>query len=596
MGSIKLKSSKNGTSTKLIVFLHGYRKKPHSIHSIVDHIWNEQPDADVYSPTLPYSAATSVVRLTEVARQSVIEIDGIWQQKINVSGAPYSEVIFMGHSTGAVLARRLVICAYGEVESEDGAGNHIIKAPFEEGLNKKKRPWADSITRLVLLASMTRGWSIDSVKSRIEALKWSVGSFMAHALYLEPTIFDIRRGAAFLVQTRLQWLALMRAPEGRRPANLIVVQLLGTVDNLVAPDDNLDFSIDRGKQFFFIQVPFTSHTSIIDVGSGTRSSESNEGRRADIIANALNYNADELQAIADPIETMGDILPVEPDESVKHVAFVVHGIRDLGYWTQKIATKIRKQSSGEFKSLTPSYGYFNMLPFAWWWIRRRKVEWFMDHYVEARSNYPNAEIDYVGHSNGTYLLARALKDYPACRVRNIVFAGSVVRSDYDWQEKLERGQVQKVLNYVATSDWVVASFPSAVRWIRQFDLGGAGINGFDTGCKEVANVEYVIGGHGAAVRESHWDDIARYIVEGDTTPLSAHRDKTEYSNQRALWVKVLDLASPGLLIGVLLLLLMVVGCAVLPLLASILAVMVSNPWQTAGLLLIAGVYLLLSRL
>jgi alpha-beta hydrolase superfamily lysophospholipase len=105
-----------------------------------------------------------------------------------------------------------------------------------------------------------------------------------------------------------------------------------------------------------------------------------------------------------------------------------------------------------------------LLPFLLPWARRKKVEWLMDQYTESKAKYPEAEFSYVGHSNGPYLLAGALRDYRCCRFKNVVFAGSVVHTDYDWSEFLgsQPQRVKVILNYVATSDAVVAFFPKAM--------------------------------------------------------------------------------------------------------------------------------------
>jgi len=68
-------------------------------------------------------------------------------------------------------------------------------------------------------------------------------------------------------------------------------------------------------------------------------------------------------------------------------------------------------------------------------------------------------------------------------VDRIVFAGSVVRRDYDWDYVInERKQVELVRNYVASDDWVVALFPRFFeQWPMRYlgnDLGSAGFNGF----------------------------------------------------------------------------------------------------------------------
>jgi hypothetical protein len=171
-----------------------------------------------------------------------------------------------------------------------------------------------------------------------------------------------------------------------------------------------------------------------------------------------------------------------------------------------------------------------MLPFVLRPVRQRKVEWLMDRYVEARARYPNAAFHYVGHSNGTYLVAQALCDYPAARFKHIVFAGSVVRRDYDWSSftKQKPPRVEKVLNFVATQDWVVALVPKALQQMqlwrrRRIGLGSAGHDGFDQDIENVRveqdpvpvhQVKYIVGGHGSGVEEPNWDHIAEFIVSG----------------------------------------------------------------------------------
>ena len=93
----------------------------------------------------------------------------------------------------------------------------------------------------------------------------------------------------------------------------------------------------------------------------------------------------------------------------RHVVFVIHGIRDKGFWTKKIgrAIKERARDAGiRMRSVTSTYGYFALLPFIAPWTRQAKVEWLLDQYVGARALYPNAELfSYVGHSNGISRIA-----------------------------------------------------------------------------------------------------------------------------------------------------------------------------------------------
>ncbi len=220
-----------------------------------------------------------------------------------------------------------------------------------------------------------------------------------------------------------------------------------------------------------------------------------------------------------------NLVPEDERTDVTDIVFVIHGIRDRGFWTHKIPRTVKAASDQErrkreacgekgpkFETETSSYGYFPMLPFLLSWGRRAKVEWLMDEYTQNLALYPNAEFSFVGHSNGTYLLAKAFEEYPACRFKHIVFAGSVVRTRYDWGKLIREGRAKAILNYVATSDWVVAFFPKLFQTLHWQDLGSAGHDGFED--LQEYQVKYVRGGHGAAIQEQHWEDIAHFIVHG----------------------------------------------------------------------------------
>lgn len=257
-----------------------------------------------------------------------------------------------------------------------------------------------------------------------------------------------------------------------------------------------------------------------------------------LLGRALSQSPRDLADIKIDPEHMSDTPALQPDNKATHVVFVIHGIRDHGFWTQKIARGIKKEAEKEnadsgadhhFRSFTGSYGYFAMIPFVLPWIRRWKSEWLMDHYVEACARYPKADISFVGHSNGTYLLARALADYPAAHFKRVVLAGSVIRRDFNWAKWLRREsdsrppRVTEVWNYVATRDWVVAIFSKAFQPFGFFDLGSAGHDGFDqhrgnAGPRPLHESHYVEGSHSAALTETQWDDIARFIVKGEPIP------------------------------------------------------------------------------
>jgi hypothetical protein len=118
---------------------------------------------------------------------------------------------------------------------------------------------------------MNRGWSISSAMDWLTTAKGAVGTLIGEfVLSGRLTILAIRQGAPFLVQGRLQWLALMRPRKGSKPTHFFIVQLLGNTDDQVSPDDNVDFAIDlvggqHGTSYFYLEVPRTDHPSIIQM-------------------------------------------------------------------------------------------------------------------------------------------------------------------------------------------------------------------------------------------------------------------------------------------------------------------------------------------
>lgn len=531
---------------ELVVVLHGFKGGRESLAPVRQTIHEEKPDADIYGPEIFGNKWSwlSFEQPEDVVAGLVEAVDWLVDERSKAGG--YKTITLVGHSFGAVLARKIAIAAHGE-QQHGASGDR--PAPFEPAFHDLRTPrhWAPLINRIVLLAGMNRGWSVSSAMDWITSVKWSVWQLFEEIVReifprRKHTLFAIRKGAPFLVQTRLQWLALMDPDYGGKP-DIVTVQLLGTGDDFVSPDDNVDYSVDlfgrEGQQsYFYIEVRCSDHSTVVEMGPSQTTEE--QAERRDKFTLALTADPETLGKKSITREQMADNLPPKPDKEVTDVVFVMHGIRDKGFWTQKLARTIKRYTDKENKkpendgkkrkieSWTESYGYFAMLPFMFRAVRQRKVEWLMDRYAEARARYPRADFHYMGHSNGTYLAAKALRDYPAARFKHIVFAGSVVRCDYDWDSLIRptdsavtsKPRIEKVLNYVATRDWVVALFPKGVQRWRRFDLGSAGHDGFGQASPAgpVHEVKYIIGSHGAGHEEPHWNDIAHFIVTGNAPP------------------------------------------------------------------------------
>ena len=523
-------------SDELVVVLHGFATPDNRLQDVRRLVREAKPNADIYAPLLPYRRRLSCTVSAEKLTVTLLsELDTLVADSL-ARGKDYLSIIFIGHSNGAVLARRLVVAAFGEQSDERGS----VSAPFEPELQnyRERRGWAPKISRLILLAGMNRGWSVESTKDWWTSVVWSLGQlYSEYVLRGKATTLAIRRGAPYIVQTRLQWLSLMNCALDRRP-KFLAVQLLGSIDDHVAPSDSIDWSVDVGRTeadrvYYYLEVPHTSHYNVVKVPVTTLGTLPPPAhlRKQRILLALLGSRVDLARASIGHDEASDSLVPVAYRDATD-VVFIIHGIRDRGHWTQKVARSIKRKSAALGRSvatLTATYGYLALAPFVLRAVRQRKVEWLMDHYVEARALYPNATIHYIGHSNGTYLLAQALRDYPAAQFGNVVFAGSVVRSDFDWVRltehcggngnrtgKVYAPRVRKLLNYVATSDWVVALFPKGFQAWNAFNLGGAGHDGFGQAAQlaSIHQLEYVRGGHGAGVEEFHWDEIAEFIMTG----------------------------------------------------------------------------------
>ena len=280
-------------------------------------------------------------------------------------------------------------------------------------------------------------------------------------------------GAPFVANLRLEWTTWFRMHPEKTP---VVVQLLGDIDDIVSGEDNKDLRAAAGTNFFWLKVRGTGHADIVDFDDTAGRTASYAGigdyRRSKFLLAVKGTPAE--------LEAQTEEQPPGIDLTVDHIVFVLHGIRDLGEWSADFEEQLRAIDPGtpteRLKVVPMHYGHFSMASFLFRPDRQKFVRCLMDQYTETLARYPNAKtIDFFGHSNGTYLLASALQEYESMKIRRIVFAGSVVRRDYDWSRIFARDQVAALRNYVATGDAVVVLFPrffepKVMRWLGN-DVG-----------------------------------------------------------------------------------------------------------------------------
>ncbi|MDO9222517.1 MAG: alpha/beta hydrolase [Caulobacter sp.] len=489
----------------LLVFVHGWTLSPRTYRSVRALARLLFPGADQFVPSLP-TGPFSLWSADRVADRLLGDLDAV------AGAGGYEEIILTGHSAGAVLTRAVWLRAMG------ARPNGQIDAT-------QAHPWAAKVSRIVLLAAVNRGWSPTVAVSPIMRFWMWLGAVWEFTLHTPLRavfgttgyIHDYRRGSPFITTMRLQWLAATRALGNRMPP---VVQVLGTIDNLISPADNVD--LVTGGDFYYIEAPRSDHTNVLDLEDPDRGPP-----REAIIRAALTGDRSSLKAMGLTSEQVLDYFSDGLDDFdedpaasnaaralVTRVVFVTHGIRDYGYWTKKLAGRIKQRAEpGVCRTVTSSYGFFPMGPFVSKALRLRRVEWLLDQYVKARALYPDAKFAFMGHSNGTYLMAHALDICLAVKFDRVVLAGSVLPSRYRWSDRINSGQVSQVLNYVATADWVVALFPKFFGYIPTMGLGGAGFDGFHED-PPIEQVRFVKGGHSAAIREALWDHAAEFLIAG----------------------------------------------------------------------------------
>jgi hypothetical protein len=119
---------------------------------------------DILAPQLP-THAFAFADPVDLAWQVVDLIDKRVDQHTQ-NGTPIERIVFIGYSFGGLLARMVYVLACGETQTErwivqDEDGNlRPLFASQRPGFIENRK-WAGRVQRLVLLAGMNRGWTID---------------------------------------------------------------------------------------------------------------------------------------------------------------------------------------------------------------------------------------------------------------------------------------------------------------------------------------------------------------------------------------------------------------------------------------------------
>ncbi|MGB3571676.1 MAG: hypothetical protein WBA01_06500 [Phormidesmis sp.] len=480
----------HGKSNTLVVVLHGIGQ---NLQDWCEAIKERLPDADLLVPQYASHIFSNVDprRVADQLAQYIHEADV--NRTKRPQGGHYERILLIGYSGGGLIIRKtyLIAAGYGEDEA-------LIH-------HAEPLPWVQKVERIVLMASINRGISTTKAPrtSQLTHIGQKLGWIIIPLLGRGKFLSRLRQGSPFVANLRVQWIRLGQA----QGENLVpTIQLLGDIDETVAEEDNIDVLSDTN--FKYIRLRDTGHSSICDFttpGVGAHRKEKF------------------CEALATPIAKIkGDLVANQHEigQQKDDVVFIMHGIRDNGVWAievDKALEKVAQQSARSVEPIKSGYGYFPMLRFLLLGSRQANVRWFMDRYTEAIARFPNARISFIGHSNGTYLLAAALQRYHTCQVHRVAFAGSVVPKDYPWDRLVQQGRVTAIRNDVASADWIVGIFPGFFELLHMGDIGTAGHNGFqDSAPKDSSFNKFFKGSHGAALNPQNYLSIASFILTGQT--------------------------------------------------------------------------------
>jgi len=387
-------------------------------------------------------------------------------------------------------------------------------------------------------------------------------------------------GASWITGVRLRWIKSFAPGSGLKPPP--IVHLFGEEDRLVGDNDHVEFHHDpealevaiRGVAHNDFQlspalierppsdVEKSAPTSRREafappmleairraVGENPQARLRELGDRSHPVAQAFTVGQAEAPAfrIVEPLQVQKRAgaaalsAPCEAREPEQAV-FLVHGIRDFAGWEDSLAARCREVAADHGQRLIEPievrYGYFNAFQFLLAAERERATQSFLDLYAQSKARYPNAVCHAAAHSNGTYVVANALRNNEYVELQRVYLAGSVLTRDFDWADvgpnRNPSGDAQcgvirdRVRSDRAAQDWPVGVLCwllaglGRLPFLRTFYgmLGTGGLHGFlkrsdAAGTEFIVENAYLPGPHGEALNSKYHGEIARFLLTGE---------------------------------------------------------------------------------
>lgn len=245
----------------------------------------------------------------------------------------------------------------------------------------------------------------------------------------------------------------------------------------------------------------------------------------EVVIEASHRNKKWKSLIIDSIkfETVKNVSKHTSENSVTCLS--VHGIRTFGQWQQDLK-KIVESYVRAIKFEHYKYGYFTVVSFFIPFLRNLQVKKFRLALQEIINREDSEEIIVFCHSFGTYIVVNAIdslveEGFDCSKVSRLVLAGSVLRSNYDFSNILEKTNM-KILNECGFNDNVLLFSEGFVP-----NTGMAGRVGFyGLNNQRFAN-RFFQGGH------SHYFDKSNNFIEKYWLPLFSSESELDIVDYRS---------------------------------------------------------------
>jgi hypothetical protein len=162
----------NAQADTLLIVLHGLRKTAADMCDVIKTARATLPGGvGVNAPTLPYSKFLDSTGADDIVLDLIEDLDELWRSR------PYEIVIFIGHSLGGGLLRRVFLA--GAPHAPDYNGKYVFRDDLvDKGRARAKaepgtpspldapHPWASKVRRLVMMASWDKGRPLCFIRRR----------------------------------------------------------------------------------------------------------------------------------------------------------------------------------------------------------------------------------------------------------------------------------------------------------------------------------------------------------------------------------------------------------------------------------------------